>query len=494
MNDKKYSVSDLLLFNKSPFAYWCKRVNYLVEKGEIDKSFKVPVTERNLYSEHFLHKTQAHEVNLKDYYLIQQEKDIVDFSSNSTFKNTLKNMKNKSQVIYQGSLEGKEFTARPDFLVLNKNQKYDIVDAKFSKNLKEKYKLQLYCYGYLINEIEGYFPESSFIYLLGNKFVEVQIQDYEDVFSELKQNFFDFISRFDLEKPPHPFKNEYSNNEFSDHIMKTWSEKESLELIGGITFKQVKELNSSGVRTLKELSNCEHNPTGISNTSFSKLLKKANALIQSDEEIFFEVNLENTKDLIGIQEPDNGDMYIDFEWYPYSGELENFFYLFGYYQINENESSFDYLWCDAEDEEESNLKKFVDILISHLQHNPNAKIYHYNHSEKTELLKLCNKYEYKENEVKEIADNSFVDLLKPIRNSFTMGLTSNSLKEVEKVLKINRLEEVQSGEQSMKYFESFYFEDNWHVKKDIVEYNKQDCENLYALHKWLVNQKSLLNS
>ena len=88
MNDKKYSVSDLLLFNKSPFAYWCKRVNNLVEKREIDKSFKIPVTERNLYSEHFLHKTEAHEVSLKDYYLIQQEKNVIDFSSNSTFKNT----------------------------------------------------------------------------------------------------------------------------------------------------------------------------------------------------------------------------------------------------------------------------------------------------------------------------------------------------------------------------------------------------------------------
>ena len=33
MNDKKYSVSDLLLFNESPFAYWCKTVNNLVENG-----------------------------------------------------------------------------------------------------------------------------------------------------------------------------------------------------------------------------------------------------------------------------------------------------------------------------------------------------------------------------------------------------------------------------------------------------------------------------
>ena len=494
MNDKKYSVSDLLLFNESPFAYWCKTVNNLVEKGKIDESYRIPATESNLYSEHFLNKAEAHEVKLKDYYLIQQEKNVVDFSSNSTYAKTLKSIKDKSQVIYQGSLEGKEFTARPDFLILNNDKRYDVVDAKFSKSSKEKYELQLYCYGYLINEIEGYFPDSSYIYLLGNEFVEVQIQDYEEIFSKLKQNFFEFISSFDLNNPPHPFKNEYANNEFADQIKKTWFDKKSLELIGGITYKQVKELNNSGIHTLKELSSCEDNPTSISSTSFSKLLKKANALIKSDEAIFFEVNLDNTKDLTDIKEPENGDIYIDFEWYPYSGELENFFYLFGYFQINDNQSNFDYLWSDEEDEEESSLKKFVDYIIEQKQNYPEAKIYHYNHSEKTELLKLCHKYEYKENEVKEITDNSFVDLLKPIRNCFTMGLTSNSLKEVEKILEIDRLEEVQSGGESMKYFENFYFEDNWDVKKDIVEYNKQDCENLHTLHQWLISQKQLLQN
>ena len=493
MNDKKYSVSDLLLFHESPYAFWCKTVNNLVEKNQADKSYKIPITERNLYSEHFLDKALTHEVNLKDYYLIQQEKKITDFSSNSNFETTLKSINNKSKIIYQGSLEGSEFTARPDFLVLNNNEKYDIVDAKFSKNSKEKYELQLYCYGYLLNEIEGYFPQSSNLYLLDSKFVEVQIQDYKDIFSKLKNNFLEFVKSFDLENPPHPDKNEYANNEFADHIKKNWIEKDSLELIGGITYKQVKELNNSGIQTLKELGNSTTNSTNISDKSFSKLSKKANALNKSNEEIFVEVNLENTKDLVDIQKPGTGDIYIDFEWYPYSGDLENFFYLFGYFQIN-NESSFDYIWSDTEDEEEGSVQRFVDYLINQNLKNPNAKIYHYNHSEKTELLKLCSKYEYKNDEMEAIIENSFVDLLKPIRNSFTMGLTSNSLKEVEKVLKINRLEEVQSGEQSMKYFENFYFEDNWDVKKDIIDYNKQDCENLYALHKWLVDQKDLLES
>ena len=146
MNNKKYSVSDLLLFYESPYAFWCKTVNSLIDKGKADESRRIPETESNVYSEYFIKKTQTHEINLKDHYLIKKEMTITDFSNNGTFENTLKSIKNKSQVIYQGSIEGNEFTGRPDFLVLNSNNKYDIVDAKFSKNIKTKYALQLYCY------------------------------------------------------------------------------------------------------------------------------------------------------------------------------------------------------------------------------------------------------------------------------------------------------------------------------------------------------------
>ena len=494
MNNKKYSVSDLLLFYESPYAFWCKTVNSLIDKGKADESRRIPETESNVYSEYFIKKTQTHEINLKDHYLIKKEMTITDFSNNGTFENTLKSIKNKSQVIYQGSIEGNEFTGRPDFLVLNSNNKYDIVDAKFSKNIKTKYALQLYCYGYLLNEIEGYFPEMSSIYLIGDQFIEVQIQDYAEIFSELKSKFFKFVKNFDIDDAPHPFKNEYSNNVFADQIKEVWFEKESLELIGGITYKQVKELNQFGINTLKELVNCEVNPSNISNKTFSKLYKKANALKKSNKEIFFEINKENVEDLYAIEALEHGDLYIDFEWYPYSGELDNFFYLFGYFQNKKEESSFGYLWSDREYDEERNVKQFVDFLINHNVKYPDAKIYHYNHSEKTELLKLCEKYDYKNNKIKKIIDNSFVDLLKPIRNSFIMGLTSNSLKEVEKVLNIERIEEVQSGGQSMQYFENFYFEDNWDLKDEIINYNEQDCKNLYVLHKWLVNQKYLLKT
>jgi len=44
----------------------------------------------------------------------------------------------------------------------------------------------------------------------------------------------------------------------------------------------------------------------------------------------------------------------------------------------------------------------------------------------------------------------------------------------------------------MKYFESFYFDGKWELQDEIIKYNKQDCENLYLLHQWLLEQKANL--
>ena len=92
---------------------------------------------------------------------------------------------------------GKRIYSKTNFLVLNND--YDVV-MQVCKNSKEKYELQLYCYGYLINEIEGYFPDSSYIYLLRNEFVKFKFKIIK-LFSKLNQNFFEFISSFDLNNP-----------------------------------------------------------------------------------------------------------------------------------------------------------------------------------------------------------------------------------------------------------------------------------------------------
>ena len=494
MSKLKYPVSDLILFYESPFAYWCKTLNKLIEIGEVDESKLMSITESNLHSEQFLKKAEKHEIKLKDHYLFTENKELVDISTNSSFEKTLEHISKKVDLIYQGSIESSEFTARPDFLVLDENNIFYVVDAKYSKSIKDKYELQVYCYASILYEIQGTFPKKNYIYLINNEFVEVEINKYEIIFNNLKNNFIKFNETFDIHNPPHPQKSENDKNIYSDEIKKIWVMKNSLELINGITYKQVNELNTFGIKDLEDFSKCENNPTSIKPTTFTKLQKKANAILKNGENIYYEINYDSTEDLLNVPEHTSGDLYIDFEWYPYSGELENFFYLFGLYEVSNNEGTFLEFWSNHEDEEELNTKKFIDYLLTKRNINPEIHIFHYNHSERTELLKLAKKYDYRIEEIENIIEENFVDLRTPVKNSFYTGLSSNSLKEVEKILDLNRNEEVTSGGQSMKYFEDFYFEDDFSKKNEIVEYNFQDCKNLNVLHHWLVEQKLKLSS
>ena len=65
--------------------------------------------------------------------------------------------------------------------------------------------------------------------------------------------------------------------------------------------------------------------------------------------------------------------------------------------------------------------------------------------------------------------------------------SSYSLKTVEKLAGINRTEDLQSGMESIQYFEDYFFNEEHELKDLIIEYNKADCKNLYLLHDWLAS-------
>ena len=44
----------------------------------------------------------------------------------------------------------------------------------------------------------------------------------------------------------------------------------------------------------------------------------------------------------------------------------------------------------------------------------------------------------------------------------------------------------------MKFFENYYFGNQYDLKDEIIKYNKQDCITLEILHEWLLLQKTKL--
>ena len=489
-----YSVSDFIRFSKSPFELWCTKVNKLVDEGKLEKKYYINTTEENTLSEYLKEKAEDHEIRLKDYYRFQENKEVKDFGeSNKNLEKTLSAINNATPVIYQGYIESDLFRGIPDFLVLDNDGKYFIVDAKLSKEIQTKHKLQILCYAEILTEVLGYAPTKNFIYLHGDEFSEIEIEDTKEIYEEIKKEFLIFMDSFDYSKPPLPKKHELANNEFAEEIKKIWFEENLLEQINGIWTKHVTSLNKNEIITLEDLISHKGEVEEINNKTLEKYKTLAVALEKSKENnIYVQINDQGIDELKFIPEKREGDLYIDFEGYPFMDNFEKFEYMYGYYINLKKDSTFNYFWCDDYENEKDNFNEFIEFLVQHKEDYPDANIYHYNHYEPKSLEYTAKKYNQNLEIISKLINARFIDLLIPIRKSFILGLSSNSLKSIEKLLNISREDDLQTGGGSMIFFENYYFGNQYDLKDEIIQYNKQDCITLEILHEWLLLQKTKL--
>ena len=217
--------------------------------------------------------------------------------------------------------------------------------------------------------------------------------------------------------------------------------------------------------------------------TFIKYKKLAQLLNDSTEnKILYEIK---DPSLNGLLKPKKGDLYIDFEGYPFLTIGRNFEYLYGIWSNDKNDS-FTYYWSDDEKEEKNSFVSFIEKLLEHLELYPDAKFYHYFSYEISSLRRSAQNFGVYEKELEQLIEKKcFVDLFAIVNSSLLIGASSYSLKTVEKLAGINRTEDLQSGMESIQYFEDYFFNEEHELKDLIIEYNKADCKNLYLLHDWL---------
>jgi predicted RecB family nuclease len=96
--------------------------------------------------------------------------------------------------------------------------------------------------------------------------------------------------------------------------------------------------------------------------------------------------------LCRLPEPDEGDMFFDFEGDPFVGESGRE-YLFGWIYKNEYSA----LWAITDEEELQAFEKYIDEVKKIRQQHPGMHIYHFSQYEPTALKRLMGKYGTREN-------------------------------------------------------------------------------------------------
>ena len=478
-----HSVSEFIRFYNSPFSYWCYKTNKLVDEKKIDAKYKIQINASKLISKQLLTKAQEHEVVLKDKYRISENLNVVDMSNkDSSNKVFLKELEKNPDVIFQPYISSKDFVGRLDFVKIVDDNLH-IIDAKLSSSIKTEHIMQLFVYREILETVTKKQVTECFLFLGDLQMHKVEFDEYKEIYAELKNQFIDFNNSYDPETPPYPKKGE-ELQEYDDEAKKIWIKDNGLELLYRIQAKQIEKLKNNDIKTVEELKNTNlEKIDGMGEATFTKYKKLAQLFNDSTEnKISYEI-----KDafLNGLLKPKKGDLYIDFEGYPFLTIGRNFEYLYGIWSNDKNDS-FTYYWSDDEEEEKISFVSFIEKLLEHLELYPDAKFYHYFSYEISSLRRSAQNFGVYEKELEQLIEKKcFIDLFTIVNSSLLIGASSYSLKTVEKLAGINRTEDLQSGMESIQYFEDYFFNEEYALKDLIIEYNKADCKNLYLLHDWL---------
>jgi uncharacterized protein len=134
------------------------------------------------------------------------------------------------------------------------------------------------------------------------------------------------------------------------------------------------------------------------------------------------------------------------------------------------------------------LRAFTDLvgfITSWRQRYPHARIYHYNHYERTALLALGQRTPALTEAVADICDNALMDLYPIVRSSLVVGAESYGLKALEPLLGITRGAGVTDAVSSMAEFDQYLQTGDTTILDRIERYNHDDVIATRLLHQWL---------
>jgi predicted RecB family nuclease len=442
---------------------------------------------------------------------------------------TLAAMQAGYPVIFQAYLIRDQFAGSADFLIKKPGQSnfgdyyYEAWDTKLAKSNRPYFIMQLCCYSWMLEVIQGVLPEEAVVVQGDLKENRFRLASYFSYFERLKSDFLASQLSFKAQWPQMPdpaFAKDYGR--WGTFAKQSLEQQDSLSLVANIRKSQIKKLQDGGIKTLTALAQTEQASIKvIPKLTFDKL--KAQALIQLDsrgkERPEFKVISSEAGNGLSLLPPASAlDVFFDIEGHPLvDGGLE---YLWGVsYKDTQAAQGKQYVfkdwWAHTAEQEKAAFEGFMDWAYARWQADPNMHIYHYASYEVTAMRKLSNRYETRIKEVADLqANNVLVDLYRIVQAGLLVGEPKYSIKNIEHLYRERRTTDVATGGDSVVAYEKWLeqggverwcsysngyqrwrqqpeqFEwSQWPELKAIRDYNIDDCESTLELVDWLREQQ-----
>ncbi|RBY78958.1 recombinase RecB [Geodermatophilus sp. TF02-6] len=271
---------------------------------------------------------------------------------------------------------------------------------------------------------------------------------------------------------------------------------DDLSLVAGMRRDQRTALLAAGVATLEQLADATDDvlgATGIGRATRERLREQAREQLRgrvAGAPTRTLLSPQPAQGLLRLPEPSPGDLYLDFEGDPLSGDGRGLEYLAG---LGDRAGRFTALWAHDAAEERRMVAELVDRVVAGWREDPGMHVYHYAAYEVSALKRLTGRYGVREAELDQLLRaERFVDLLPVVRQSMRISTQSYSIKKVEACYGRAHTGDVADAMSSVVEYEKWLVDRDPGRLQAIEDYNRDDVDSTRELHDWLENQRAEL--
>jgi hypothetical protein len=283
----------------------------------------------------------------------------------------------------------------------------------------------------------------------------------------------------------------------------TWRAADSLVFVAGLRSGDRALLEQAAVSTLAALADHVDEVPGIPEQRRARLVDQARLQQQAREQPegepppFLLIEAGEEEEVWGrglelLPEPDEGDVFLDFEGHPFWRPDVGLFFLLGLIERTAS-GLWEYRtwWAHDEAEEGAAAAELIAYLAARREQFPGMHVYHYNHTERSSLERLASQHGAGEVALQGLVDTgAFVDLLVIARNAIQVGAESYGLKALERLTGYQRGHVIDKGAGAVLEYERWMVTGAADALAVIAAYNEDDVRATQEVRDWLVEHRS----
>src|SRR4051794_38396207 len=415
---------------------------------------------------------------------------------------TLEAMRASYDVIYQATLFDGTWGGQADFLLKTAtpsalgNWSYEVADAKLARRVKVPALLQMATYADRLAVLQGREPERLFVVTGDGETRPWRLVEVAAYARRARLRLEGFLG----DAPP-------TQPVPVGHCGQcTWQARceaelrngDDLSLVAGMRRDQRAALHAVGVTTLQQLADADPEAlkaSGIGTATRERLQEQAREQLRGRAAGAPTRTLlapAPAQGLLRLPAPSPGDLYLDFEGDPLSGDGAGLEYLAG---LGDRTGAFTALWAHNVDQERRMVADLVDRIVNAWRADPGMHVYHYAAYEVSALKRLTGRYGVREAELDQLLRaERFVDLYPVVRQSMRISKESYSIKKVEAFYGREHTGDVADAMSSVVEYEKWLIDRDPARVQAIHDYNRDDVDSTRELHDWLETQRAELEA